>query len=718
MAYNLLSGTVVANETVVFSPSTEGEISNNRVEGEFHGDGQFLQNVTRIVSNGTTDYMITVGNNADSLVGEPNLQFNGSRLYVNGNITASAVHLPSLSPGTATTASYLALDSNNNIVLTSSSGGSGSSTTTIGPAEDGTYTDGLFTDFTTTTQIGTAVDRFNEILKALAPSPAPTLDDIGCNDSGTSAKLSFGSSQGISNYTNSNTNAGFSAVDINGTYSSTTSGNNLRRAIFAGSTTIDGRLNDDVSADGLNYPNDSFGDANQGILVLEVNGSEVHSIGLTSASVGAGVPGSGTDTELNSSGSGFVSFSQTGSANFSDGTELDIFQHRTGRYQIHPDDQTNGWNYARVIHRIGGSDKTTNYVEWVNDSNSDALSATNGILDSLSMTGDLRLSGVKYHTGGSSQYRVEVSNAYKNIYSTSNITFNTTNVSVASQAFPSIDYSNGEDETKQLQLTASATINVTKILNSSIAVGVSVPHPLKSNLSNAQNRTISGILLYNLSNNSSTTSETFRRETYRIVSGNYAAQSDVTSGGNSWDSSDLLSSNSGLLYYNERLYYPTDSDVPNSGDFSSVSNGPASNVDYSALSGNRDFYRYFTNTGASSQTNFRLTFAGDSSTRIVPSTTSLSSTNIHIFVKLPTTSNSKETGWLDLAVASASDENQLNDNDGAFVGTPSNLTINSTHEGTFVTQTVEQNENLVIRVLTSDAWSGYISSISVTWGSS
>ncbi len=227
--------------------------------------------------------------------------------------------------------------------------------------------------------------------------------------------MPFGSSQWITGYTNSNTTAGFSAVDINGSYTSTTSGNNLRRAVFAGSTTIDGRLNDDVSADGSNYPNDSFGDANQGVLVLEVNGVEYKRQVLTSASFGSGVPGSGTDSELNSSGSGFVSFSQTGSANFSDGTELGIFQHRTGRYQIDPNDQRSGWNYARVIHRIGGTDNTTNYVEWVNDSNSDALAASNGVLTSLSMTGDLRLSGVKYHTGGCASYRVDVDNAYKNV---------------------------------------------------------------------------------------------------------------------------------------------------------------------------------------------------------------------------------------------------------------------------------------------------------------
>ena len=51
----------------------------------------------------------------------------------------------------------------------------------IGAAEDATYTDGLFTDFVTTTPVGHAVDRFNEILKLLVPTPAPDLDDIDYN---------------------------------------------------------------------------------------------------------------------------------------------------------------------------------------------------------------------------------------------------------------------------------------------------------------------------------------------------------------------------------------------------------------------------------------------------------------------------------------------------------------------------------------------------------
>ena len=123
MAYNLLSGTVLANDSVVFEPSANGSEFGNVIVGEFKGDGQYLQNVARVVANGTTDYLVSIGANADSLVGEPNLRFNGSRLLVNGQVTASTMQLTSLAAGQATTSSFLALDSNNNVVLTSSAGG-------------------------------------------------------------------------------------------------------------------------------------------------------------------------------------------------------------------------------------------------------------------------------------------------------------------------------------------------------------------------------------------------------------------------------------------------------------------------------------------------------------------------------------------------------------------------------------------------------------------
>ena len=638
-------------------------------------------------------------NNAGSFGASANLTFNGSTLNLTGELTAS------------------------NSVSASTLHGDGAALTalTIGNAEDNSYADGLFTDFAATTPVGTAVDRFNEILKALSPGPAPNLDDIDCDDSGASSRLSFGSSQGISGYTNVGTTAGFSAVDINGTYSQTTSGNNLRRATFNASRLINGDLNEDVSADGVNYPANSFGDANLGELRLEVNGANLKTAYLTSSTVGSGVPGSGTGTVLNSNGSGFYDLSQTGSAEFDDGTLLDLFQHRTGKYKVVAADQRNGWNYLRVIHTSSTFSRTTNYVEWVVDGNTDALAAASSSFQALSMGGDFRLSGVKYHTNGTATYEVDVTNAYKNVYTSTNISFNGTNGSIPSQAMPTISVGS-ENENKKLQLTGSFTVDCTSILNSSIGASVNVAHPIKSNLSSGGSKTITGLLAYNRSNTSTTTSETFRRENFRLDSGSlssYSAQADVLDAGNAWNSTSSLLTVDGLLFFNQRLYSPIDGDIPNNGNFSTIARGPTSNVNYSTISGTRTFFRYFTQTGAASQTNFTLTFGGDSSTKIVPATTALAATKIHVFVKLPNTSTSMASGWLDLAVATANDPAQLNNGDGAFVGTVpgAGLSINGgAHEGTFVTQTVEQNENIVIKVVADASWTGYISSISIAWG--
>ena len=278
---------------------------------------------------------------------------------------------------------------------------------------------------------------------------------------------------------------------------------------------------------------------------------------MTDPDVGTGVPGSGTGTDLNSNGSGFFTLSQTGSAEFDDTTELDLFQHRTGKYKVTAADQRDGWNYLRVIHTASAFSRPTNYVAWVNDSNSSAITASNSALDSLSMTGDLRLSGVKYHRAGTAQYRTDVGNAYRNVYTSTNISYTVTNGSIPSLAMPNISVGS-ETEMKILQLTGSLTIDGTSILNSSIAASVNVAHPIKSNLSSGGSQSISGLLAYNRSNNSSTTSETFRREDYRLDSGSlssYGAQANVTDAGNAWNSTSSLLTIDGLLFYNQRLYF-------------------------------------------------------------------------------------------------------------------------------------------------------------------
>lgn len=114
MSYNVLSGTVVANNHKLLEPKED--LSSNYL----YGDGINLQNVARVVANGTNDYVTTIGSDPQSLVGEPNLRFNGDRLYVIGELTASSMNLYGISAGTATSNSYMAVDSSGNVVLTSS----------------------------------------------------------------------------------------------------------------------------------------------------------------------------------------------------------------------------------------------------------------------------------------------------------------------------------------------------------------------------------------------------------------------------------------------------------------------------------------------------------------------------------------------------------------------------------------------------------------------
>ena len=592
-------------------------------------------------------------------------------------------------------------------------------TGTIGPAEDGIYTDGLFTDFVSTTPIGTAIDRINEVLLGVAPSAAPSLDDMGCGNSGTTAVLSFGSSQSISGYTNvqpstlSSPSNTLSDVDINSSYSSTTSNNNIRAAVFNGSTTIEGVLNLDISADGTNYPNYSFGNGNSGTLYLYVNNNStaIHSVDLSSF---------GSGNSLNGDGSGFISLGASTTGSFADGSSFTIFEHRTGSFRVSTNTQRNGWNYARVTHVIGSTTNTCNYVSWVNDSDANALSSDTAALDTLSMTGLTTLSGVKYNTAGSAQYRLRVLNAYRNVYSNSSISFNGTNCAVSSQAFPAINHAGGENETKILHLTGSATINANSLLNESITVSTNVPHPLKSNLSSAGSQSIAGILMWAYSNNSTTTAEYFRAENYRIISGSYATQASVTAGANAWDSSKHMSGSNaghedGLMFYNQKLYAPrqgaASGDFRNTSDGGSIANGPADNVNYSGITtGTRTFYRYFKNTSGGSQTNFSLTINGSGT--IVSEGTSLSTGNISVLVKLPTTSAAQSTGWMDLATAFAT--GQTSDGDGCLEGSLDS-SLNATNTVTFGTVFVENNEYVVIKILADASFTGNVSQISVSW---
>ena len=595
----------------------------------------------------------------------------------------------------------------------------------IGAAEDGTYADGLFTDFVYTTPIGTAVDKINEVLKALSPAPAPDLDDINSVNTGVSASLSFGSSSSLGGYTSVGAGAGVgSAVDVNDLYTVVTSSNNIRTSVFALNTALTGVLNADsppsnYSNGTTNYTTSSFGNAEIGVLRLMVNGANAKEIDLTVGSIGAGSPGSGTGRYVNSNGSGFINFSQTGSAIFENGNSLAAFQHRTGRYVVATSDQRNGWNYARVLHVMTGNTVTTNYVEWVNDNDSNALSAANARWENFDLEEGVFLSGVEYYASGTADYKVDVSNAYRNVYQyNASASFTTTNCSITGLPIENINVAGGETSTKVLRLTGSANITATQLFNLGLTASVNVPHPLKANLSGGGSANSNGILLYTASNDSTSQAETFKRENFRLTSGSYNTQASMSAGAAAWDSSLHLTGaadqTDGMIFFYQQLKSPLDNslsgDFRNSADGGSIGLAPYSNPNYSALTGLRTFYRSFKNETGGTVRDMSVDI--DGSGTITQQGGSLGTAGLSVLVKFPS-NDTYGTGWLDLSQAFSLE--QYRDGAGCLVGSLDS-SLDAVNIVTFGSQSLANNESVMMKIEASSSWTGDLDRIAVTFG--
>ncbi len=601
----------------------------------------------------------------------------------------------------------------------------------IGPAEDGSYEDGLFKDLTPATPVGVPIDRFNEILLALAPPPAPNLSNISCeNSAGITAYLSFGASNDRSGYLppyiSSNTAAGFSAVDVNGSYGPSTSGNNIRKGIYKRDIIINGTLSNSVVSNVfntgvVNYVAKAFGNADSGELRLYVNNTLIHSISLSAAGIGAGNPGSGTGSHLNLNGSGFVNLSATGSAYLSTSVEFPAFKHRTGRYQIGILDQRRGWNYARVVHVVGTTQYQSNYIEWINDDDSASLLASGGGL-SFTGAGSTKLSGIEYYNSANLNYTVKIYNSYKYVYDLSNVTLTTStsahSVANLSHPFPSqsksvINTLAGEDHAKILNISSQSNLNADYFLNGSIEVGVNVTHPIKTAIVNGGRYSVSQILLYCLTNTSTNLVETFRAENYRVKGGSYDTQVSVMDPDNAWDPNvHMLTSpgySDGLQFFNQLLVSPKN--TVNGGNFLGLANGPPGNPNYSTITGTRTLYRRFLNTSFSTQYDLSISLNGSST--IVDSTYSLNATRIKVFVKIP-----GKTGWMDVALPyvhgeSYSDGAGLHTSNGILSFNPTLNNINFLNLGNL---SIESGEYIVVKIEADSSWTGNLTLMSVTFG--
>ena len=696
----------------------------------FTGDAVFgagLSGSLQLLSDGITPYIIGTGSISVTTSSSGQLVISSSATGGGGGGGLSTVGQAGGS--TVTNVTSMIFTSS---LVTDDGGGQVTVQPVIGaPAAGCDYSNGLFTSFSYETAIGEAICRINDILTQFSPLPPPDLDNINSNNTETVAYLSFGASSPTAGYTSVDSTAGYgTAMDVNSEYTIATASNNIRIGIVAGET-VGGILNSDVASSSyepsgiVNFPEFSFGKANQGEISLELNGTIIHTASMIDISVGAGDPGSGTAADLNSNGSGFTSLSVTGSGMFNDNSEFTGYQHRTANWQVDDADQRDGWNYARVIHMISGmTSSATNYIEWVRDSDNNSISATNNQIAAVDVGGIKRLSGVRYFRSGSAEYRVDVENAYRTVYDLNDITFTTTNLSIANISKPTIGV--GEDSSKVLLLTGSATITDETLLNGSVSAAVSVTHPFSvKNLTNGGSTTASGFLLYNVADNSTAAVETFRGESYRMMSGAFDLQSDVTGGSYDWDDSLHMSGTNtghddGLLFYNDLLVSPSNALGVLAGDFRDDADGgtlsfaPSGNPDYSGItSGQRTFYRKFQNTTGGSANSYSLQFEGSSN--IVSDAGSLGTNSIKIYTKLPDDGSGNTTGWLDLSTLFLS--GTYSDGSGARVYT-ADSTLDATLYGTFGTFDLANNDHLMLKVLADASWTGEIEQITAAFTNS
>jgi len=594
----------------------------------------------------------------------------------------------------------------------------------LGETCDGDWDGGLFPwdeDYLTSC----ALDDVNEVLGALAPPAAPLLDDIGRTTSGVTGDLSFDASNPIAEatYVGVTGIGALSAVTVDNSFAN--SGDRI--GIIDASTDVTGILNDDVVAHEYSYPANAFGNGELGNLILELNGVEVRNIDLTTA----GAVDDGAST------TGFTISDKT-PCEFSNGYPFVQFQYRTGTYRIDSGDMNNGWNYARVIHRIGVTETTTNYVDWVVDANASATSYSGIVFDNLIMTNNGNdsdfLSGVEYWREGTADYDVVISNGQRNTYITgSAITFTETNGTVSNQAF----LNTSGDELQQRTLTdLTFTINSSiRLLNANITNRTSVNRTINANEANSSTSTIASILMDDLINHTATanSSENFNGEGYRLPSNVSLTSTSYASGAQNgpvvWDPQLTIADagsagyNNGLLVYNSSVRYPTQGllggDFRDDSDGGSIAYSPSTadgrlNMNYSTgVTGEREYLCYFYDS--SSRQNFTFNFTVNNTTFVAASNRgSLSGNNVTCEILAPnTTDNGSPTFTVEFKdmVTPYTADTAIGAYYSSFGSTiPTNWGVSLGGKAT-----ADSGYAIVVRITAPASWAGYISNISCTF---
>lgn len=637
------------------------------------------------------------------------------------------INLKSISGGT-----NISIINNSDDIVIDFTGTVTGSSGIIGPSETGgTYINGLYDDLTSGTTVGTPIDRFNQVLKYLAPGEAPLLDDVSGGGTFVNGNLGWGPTKNDNGFVNVTTSAGNSAVDINGTYSSS----GTRLGISDGIVT--GILNDDVSGTGIPYSANSFSKGDQGDLVIELNGVVLETLDLTSS------PNAISGTYLNVTAQKNVKFAT--------GDDFDLFKFRTGTFSIPTGSMSNGFNYVRITHSGASFNNVTNYLEWVHDDDANPISVSASALQNLTLSGAKNLSGVKYHTSGDVEITGTVSNSYKNVHSSSStaISFpsrtnldDSTDIDVTGagivnrttsslKTMPILDIGASNPQNTDIIITAVLDVNANKLLGNVgslglIQSGMGIDHPVAGKSFSGGVQSLTGFLLDTTSSPNDLETEDFVGETNRLEARDYSSNgftyAGINGGTYAWDSSQSLvgantEHNTGLLIFNDELIYPNASYLTSTygittGNFSGVTNSPTSNVNYAGASGSRDFYRLFkSNEGVTQST---LTFEIDHT-----------GTDETDFLTDGGTGGTVSANLMKLEFCIRRADNSIHDwaNPFASSGNPEGIAVTSASHGggtttvsctLSTTPRVGNTDIVVVRLITSSSWANRLTRLAIT----
>lgn len=580
----------------------------------------------------------------------------------------------------------------------------------IGDAEDSGYTDGLFTDFSAlTTPIGTAIDRFNEVLNGLAPSSAPdvrNLEGLATSANTTSGtRLSFGSGVVATGYISASGTGSVApmstAVNNGGEFiavSNTTSPSTTyyRLGIFTASRSLTFDINESTTADAAsftNYPADAFS--------VPADGGESYIVEINNQQFKVTTTGTTAFSDANNFS---LSAAQTGS--FKDtGLSFVYRRHRTGSLTITSSFFQRGWNYVKVIQ--SSSMKMTNYADWVFDpaQAGTSFSTPTNSTHSFNPTGLKWISGIPYYTALTFIASGSVPGFYSCSYNSSAITFSSTGTSgsVTSYTPPAPTNFNSN-----LEATSSFTFGTNaRALNNPISVTYTATG-VQGKTTGTQTINTPTIIIHGTGHTAPTAKiEYFTTESQRVPSASYDDQTSLTNGVYNAATS-LATLTSELAFFDNALVYPSVV-----GNMSGAVYKAGTVPDYSVLTtGTKYLYRRFlheASQGATATKTITIPWTGMTS-GFVANTTALTTQNAHIHIKIPGT-----TGYRDLLVATLSNTTavQFNDNvgcgDGASITSNTAKTINMGQQNWPASDT-----RWLVRITTTTGWTGRITQITVT----